>query len=94
MESINGFPKRVVLLFKSSKSDEEVVKAFLRHYGRAEGEYESNERYIHLDPDRKNDEGWSHIVLDMDLRKVGEVGLYALHHDIYKVNDTAGGEDL
>lgn len=46
---------RVMLLFKSDESDEDIVKAFLRQTNRPESQYESNEHFIHLDPDRTAD---------------------------------------
>jgi hypothetical protein len=45
-DSLN--PKRVVLNVKSLKSDEGIVKAFLRYSKHSEGEYDRNIHYIHL----------------------------------------------
>jgi hypothetical protein len=53
-DSLN--PKRVVLNVKSLKSDEGIVKAFLRYSKHSEGEYDRNIHYIHLDPGRNGKE--------------------------------------
>ena len=77
-------PQRILLNVKSPKSDEEVVKAFLRFAQRSEDEYENNQHYIHLDPNRRGNESWSHIVLDMNARKVSTSNLDDILLEIYK----------
>lgn len=87
-------PKRVLLIVKSPKSDQEIVKAFLQHLQRPEEEYEKNTHYIHLDPDRKGRESWSHIVLDMNFATAPDCGLNSMPHEIYKVRSVELEEDL
>ena len=78
---------RVVLLFKSDKSDEDIVRAFLRQTNRPESQYENNEHFIHLDPDRAADSKWSHIVLDMHSRLTQDPDLDTLPHEFYKAKN-------
>ena len=87
-------PKRVLLIVKSPKSDEEVVKAFLRYSQLPEEQYEKNIHYIHLDPDRKGLESWSHIVLDMNFATAPDRDLTSVPHEIYKVRSVEPEEDL
>lgn len=77
-------PTRVIILSKSSKSNEEIIKAFLRHSSRPEDEYERNLHFFHLDPDRTSGK-WSHIVIDIDSTEE-ELDLNSLHHEIYKTS--------
>ena len=81
---------RVILLFQSDKSDEDIVKAFLRQTNRPESQYENNEHFIHLDPDRTTDLKWSHIVLDMHSGLIQDPELDTLPHEIYKANTIDG----
>lgn len=76
--------RRVILLVKAVDSDSDVVKAFLRHSSRSEKEYEHNDHYIHLDPDRQGEIQWSHIVLDMNASTAAAVNLWRVPHEIYK----------
>ena len=87
-------PKRVVIIVKSVKSDEEIVKAFLRYSERSEEEYEGNQHYIHLDPDRKGQDSWSHIILDINAPKAPNCDLQSVPHEIYKVRSVRPDEDL
>jgi hypothetical protein len=52
---------------------------------RPKEEYEKNVHYIHLDPDRKGLESWSHIVLDINFRTALDSDLNSVPHEIYKV---------
>ena len=87
-------PKRVLLNVKSLKSDEEVVKAFLRYSQRPEDDYERNVHYIHLDPDRNGQESWSHIVLDMNAGGTPDCDLKSVPHEIYKARSANPDGDL
>lgn len=80
----------MVLLFKSDESDEDIVKVFLRQTNRPESQYESNEHFIHLDPDRTADSKWSHIVLDMHSGLTQDPDLDALPHEFYKAKNVGG----
>ena len=86
-------PNRVLLLVKSPKSDEAIVKAFLRQSQRPEEEYEENIHYIHLDPDRKGLQSWSYIVLDMNFGTAPESDVNNVPHEIYKVRSVELEED-
>ena len=86
-------PKRVLLLVKTLSSDEDTVKAFLRHSQRPEKEYKENVHYIHLDPDRKGLESWSHIVLDMEFGTAPDSDLNSVPHEIYRVRSVEPEED-
>lgn len=87
-------PKRVIIVVKSTRSDEEIVKAILRHLDRAEDEYERNEHFIHLDPDLKGQESWSHVILDMHASMIPNSDLRTLPHEIYKARIVGPEEDL
>ena len=75
--------KRVVLLFKLQNDDEDIVKAFLRYAQHPESEYEENNHFIHLDPDRG--EKTAHIVIDMNKDNVESPDVSTMPHEIYKV---------
>lgn len=75
---------RVVLLFKLPHTDEEIVKAFLRHHQYPESDYEENKHFIHLDPERGGD-ATAHIVIDMNIVHGDRPDTSTLPHEIYKV---------
>lgn len=77
---------RVIILSKSLKSNEEIIKAFLQQSGRSEDEYERNIHFFHLDPDRTS-EKWSYIIIDIESNKT-ESDLNNLPHQIYKMSST------
>ena len=88
--SVPTVAKRVALIFKSDKSDEDIVKAFLRQTDRPESQYENNKHFVHLDPDRTADSKWSHIVLDMHSGLTQDPDLSTLPHEIYRAKDVDG----
>ncbi|OQU97141.1 hypothetical protein CLAIMM_03125 [Cladophialophora immunda] len=87
-------PLRILIIVKSPQSDEEIIKAFLRYARRSDSEYEKNQHYIHLDPDRRGSESWSHLVLDMDVRETPSCNSDDLHLEIYKVKSENPEDEL
>ena len=87
-------PRRVLTIVKSSKSDEEILKAFLRFGKRSDNEYENNQQYIHLDPDRRGQESWSYLVLDMDVQEVPNCNIDDINLEIYKAKSEKPEDEL
>jgi len=81
---------RVIITFKTSKSDEDVIKAFLRHTNRPISQYDSNEHFVHHDLARTTDSKWSHMILDMHSGLVQDPELDTLPHEFYEAKDIGG----
>ena len=80
----------ILLLFQSDRSNEDIIRAFLRQSNIPESQYENGEHFAHLDPDRTSDSKSSHIVLDMHSALIEDPNFDTLPHEIYKAKDVDG----
>ncbi|EXJ78280.1 hypothetical protein A1O3_09441 [Capronia epimyces CBS 606.96] len=96
MPQPDGAPtlRRVFINVKTPKSDEEIVRAFLRHAKRPDDEYEKNVHLIHQDPERRGSEAWSFLILDMNVHDVQGCDLHDIHYEIYKARSNELQDEL
>ena len=81
-------PKRIVILFRSRKSDAQIAKAFLQHSSRPDSEFERNVHYIHFYPDRDdNGTDWFHLVFDLNAQHHSNVDPTTVPLEIYKAKE-------